>query len=508
MSSATKRLVTLALCAAMSVSVLASCANEEKTPSTVKPSGTTKPEENVPQFVDESFEGETFTILSPMDDAPDFGDNYIDNEEMTGEPINDAVVNRNTAVKEKYGCTIVQRNEGVGYANQASKSGTVDFELVYDWGIRLVPSAMEGIFYDLHSVPNLNLNQDYWAPSTQEDLTIAEKLLIWTSDVSMNRIGYAGFIAFNKSLLDRFGLEYPYELVKKNEWTCDKYIEMFSQIAVDVNGDQMWGVEDIYGTSGYDPKDIVSASGLPTTFTTRNEDGSYTVNVYSEKLQQIYEKYSKSLSTNNSIERLSWEDWIKGRDITKYDSQFQAGRVIPFAEGHQAFRGISMSYIPELVAEGLDFQFGVVPNPKYEASQSNYYHFIDSCAPMFSIPKQAPDMDKVGAILEYLTYQSKQELLPAYYEQTIKTKCMSDPEGRDEEMLDIVRGSVYYSWTGLYYLGIPNKSTGETWDPIGTMYSDMMAAGRFASVNSKYLNAAQASLDGFYDTILAMDLDK
>lgn len=509
MSSAIKRLVTLALCASMLTSVLASCANNEPDTGNRRiPSGTTNPDDDTPQFVDAKFDGETFTMLSPMDDASDFSDNYIDNEDMTGEPINDAVVNRNTLVEEKYGVTIEQRNEGSGYASQAAKSGTVDFELVYDWGIRLVPAAMEGIYYDLHSVPNLNLKQDYWAPSTHEDLTIADKLLIWTCDISMNRIGYASFIAFNKDLLDRNNLEYPYELVEKNEWTCDKLIEMFSSIATDVNGDQLWGTEDIYGIDGFDPKDIVNNAGIPTTFTTKNEDGSYTVNVYSERLKQIYDKYAKSLSTNNAISNLGWEDWIKGRDISKYDSQFQAGRVISFGEGHYAFNGISMSYIPELVAEGLDFQFGVVPNPKYEASQSNYYHYIDSCAPMFSIPKQAPDMDKVGAILEYLTYQSKEELLPAYYEQTIKTKCMSDPEGRDEKMLDIVRGSVYYSWTGLYYQGIPNQSSGETWDPIDTMYGAMMSAGNMQSVNNKYKNAAQKSLDDFYDTILAMDLDK
>lgn len=508
MSSTFKRISAVLLCAAMLTSALASCTNPEEDTGKIKvPSGTTNVEDDTPTFVDMKFDGETFIILSPMDDASDFGDHYIDNEEMTGEPINDAVVTRNTLVEEKYGVDIIQRNEGSGYALQASKSGTVDFELVYDWGIRLVPATMEGIYYDLKSVPNIDLDQDYWAPSTQDDLTIADKLLIWTCDISMNRIGYASFIVFNKALLDQFKLEYPYELVKKNEWTCDKYIEMFSEIAIDVNGDQMMGVEDIFGTHGFDAGDIAANSGLPTTFTTKNEDGSYNVNVYSEKLQQIYDKYAKTLSTNNSIADLGWEDWIKGRDISKYDSQFQAGRVISFCEGHYAFSGTSMSYIPEFVAEAPDFQFGVVPSPKYEASQSGYYHYIDSCAPMFSIPKQAQDMEKVGAILEYLTYESKQHLLPAYYEQTIKTKCMSDPEGRDEEMLDIVRGSVYYSWTGLYYLGIPDNKGG-TWDPINTMYGSMMSAGNFKSVNNKYKAAAQKALDDFYDTILQMDLDK
>lgn len=73
MNSAIKRLVTLALCAAMLTSALASCTDNEKKPSTVKvPSGTTSTDDDTPKFVDEKFDGETFTILSPMDDAADF----------------------------------------------------------------------------------------------------------------------------------------------------------------------------------------------------------------------------------------------------------------------------------------------------------------------------------------------------------------------------------------------------------------------------------------------------
>lgn len=504
------RTISLVLCLIFLLGAISACAdnNEEKKTRTKR---TTETESDEYTFEDLDFNQEKFIILSPMDDAEDFGDNYIDNEEVVGEPMNDAVVTRNILVEEKYNVDIVQRNEGTGYAGEANRSGTVDFDLVYDWGIRLVPQVMDGVYYDLHSIPGTNLEREYWAPSTHDDLTIANKMFIWTCDISMNRIGYAGFTAFNKQLLDQFGLEYPYELVKRNEWTDDKYIEMFSQISIDVNGDSMWGVEDIYGVSDCSVGSVIGDSGLPRTYALKDpETGRYTVNVYSEKMQQIYNDYKNILSnTNHAISGLGWEDWIKGRDISKYDSKFQAGRVISFCEGHYAFDGTSMSYLSEWVGEGMDFQFGVVPNPKYEASQEGYYHYIDPCAPMFSIPKQRSDADfeKIGVILEYMSYQSMETLLPAYYEQTIKTKCMSDPEGRDEEMLDIIRDSVYYGWTGLYYQGIP-KADGSTWNPIGTMSSEMLANGNFKSVNNKYQKAAQYSLDKFYDIIDEMDIDK
>ena len=501
------KIICFILCAAFALTALASCSDTQEK-GKAKANKTKTESDNEPEFEEADFNGATFIICSPMDDPNDnFRDNYIDNDEMTGEPVNDAVIARNISVEEKYNVDIIKRKENSAYASKASKSGTVDFELVYDWGIRLVPATMEGTYYPLNKIPYVNLDQEWWAPSSQDDLTIADKLLIWTCDISMNRIGYAGFYAFNKSLLDQYNIEYPYELVERNEWTCDKLIEMFSQVSSDVDGDQLWTTADVYGIDGFGAGSVIGSSNLPIEFCLKDpETGAYTVNVYSEKMQQIYEKYHKPLQNNDSIANLGWEDWIQGHDISNYANQFQAGRVISFAEQHLAFRGISMSYIPELVGEVLDFQFGVVPGPKYEASQENYYHSIDTCSPMFSIPKQATDMDKVGIVLEYLSYQSMKQLLPAYYEQTIKTKCMSDPEGRDEKMLDIIRDSVYYGWTGLYYLGIPDGK-GNTWDPIGTMYQEMMAAGNFRSVDKKYHAAAQKSIDDFYDLIADMDLD-
>ena len=499
------------LCLSILCCAFAACSNGDDDEVKRPPTTTKEVETEEYTFEDLDFNGEKFVILSPMEDESDnFSDHYIDNDEMIGEPMNDAVVRRNTMVEEKYHVDIQQIDKGTVYAGEANRSGTVDFDLVYDWGIRLVWQVMDGVYYDLHSIPGINLERDYWAPSTHDDLTIADKMYIWTSDISMNRIGYAGFVAFNKQLLDNFNIEYPYELVKRNEWTDDKYIEMFSQIAIDVNGDSDWGTKDIYGTAGCSVGGIINDSGLPRTYALKDHDtGRYTVNVYSEKMQQIYNQYKNVLdSSNHSIARLGWEDWIKGRDISKYDNQFQAGRVISFCEGHYAFSGTSMSYLSEWVGEGMDFQFGVVPNPKYEASQDGYYHYIDNCAPMFSIPRQRSDADfeKIGVILEYMNYESTQTLLPAYYEQTIKTKCMSDPEGRDEEMLDIIRDSVYYNWTGLYYLGIP-KSDGGTWDPIGTIANEMLTSGNFKSIDKKYHNAAQVSLDKFYDIIADMGLD-
>jgi ABC-type glycerol-3-phosphate transport system substrate-binding protein len=53
---------------------------------------------------------------------------------------------------------------------------------------------------------------------------------------------------FNKALLRDHGLENPYEIVKKGEWTFEKLIEMSKDIAKDLNGDgTMYIKDDLFG---------------------------------------------------------------------------------------------------------------------------------------------------------------------------------------------------------------------------------------------------------------------
>ena len=81
--------------------------------------------------------------------------------------------------------------------------------MVYDWGIRQTTNAMDGYYYDFQQIPYIDLSQSYWAPSAQETLKIADKTLITTCDISMNRIGYAYFVIFNKGILDQFNVSIP-----------------------------------------------------------------------------------------------------------------------------------------------------------------------------------------------------------------------------------------------------------------------------------------------------------
>jgi hypothetical protein len=497
------RIIALLLCVIMAGAVLASCAEDDEPITPTKKQTKTENEDNTPTFVDYDGNETEFIMLSNQNDATDFTDCYIDNEEMTGEPINDAVITRNKLVEEKYNVTITRRAETTGYAQQASQSGTVDFHVVYDWGFRLVPGVMDGIFYDLNLLNDdyCDLEQSYWAPSSHEDLTVADKLIVFTCDISMNRIAWASFIAFNKKLMDQFGLEYPYTYVNNNTWTYDKYLELVKDSYLD-NGDGIWDQNDVYGSSGIGIGNVVDSTGWKGY--TKTEEGRYELDFQLDKLQQIFNSYSVKF-TGNTFDEVELDDWNKLVDVSKFKSKFRASRFASFGQDHIMMTGFTMDETFDL--NGMESQYGVVPMPKYDTTQTEYYHYIDTCAPMFAIMKQADD-DLIAVVLEYMNYESQRLLLPAFFEQTIKTKRMSDPEARDEAMLDIIRDSVHYKFGGIYGLYGIFDASGKGWDPIGTMRSEMLAAGQFKSVLNKYQSAAKVSLDNFYDAIEDLELTK
>ena len=493
--------VCLIMTAAIMTGAICSCSkqNDDGAPSGSPSLLTVETEKNDPVFYDKTFEGSQFIICSPMDDNTDFGDNYIDNEDYTGDPVNDAVVSRNLAVEDKYDVEIIQRNAGTGYAAQATRSDTVDFDLVYDQGVRLIRTAIGGVYCDLTKLKNVDLSRDYWTPSTRDPLTVGGKILVASCDISMNRINYADVFIFNKQIIDESGIPYPYVNVENNDWTFDKLIEICTSVCTDKNGDGLWTTDDVYGIDELKAESVVIGSGLCKELTVRNLDGSYLLNVYTEQLTELYNRYVNSDVVSATVP--SYADWTSDKDVSEYDSPRQARRVISFSEAHIAFLETTLREAEVFINGSSDLSFGVIPMPKYSASQKEYYHEIDPKAPMFAVPQLTPDPNKTGAVLEYMAYDSSERLLPAFFDKTLYSEHMSDAERRDEKMLRIVRDTGYYRWTSLYRRAIYDP-TGATWDPCSKMLDEMLSTGEFASVQKKYEESALHSINNCYRLFL------
>ncbi|MBQ3126277.1 MAG: hypothetical protein IJC15_04335, partial [Clostridia bacterium] len=98
----------------------------------------------------------------------------------------------------------------------------------------------------------------------------------------------------------------------------------------------------------------------------------------------------------------------------------------------------------ELNAANMESEYGIVPNPKFDETQENYYHCPDIHTSMVTIPSAnaTEDLERLGILLEALAYESHKTTYPAYYETIIKLRRAVVPELG--EMMDIIKDSINY----------------------------------------------------------------
>ena len=480
-----KRILSIVLVATFMLSAFASCANKDNN-NTKRPAATggavTDASGNV-VFEEADFNGEEFKILYYGETSKDFYDRYIWSEGFTGEAIGDAVKERNQLVEDKYNVVITAEECGpMGEATNRIQAGQVDFNLIYERGVRCPGAALDGMLYDFHELNYVNFDQSYWVPSAIDGLTVADRMFVATNMITMNSLSWANIYYFNKMIMDELQLTYPYDYVDQKNWTYDVVLDMVTKAEYDVNGDGIMGTEDRFG--GISGDEIIQ--GMCDAPLYEVVDDEYKIVTFTEGMVAAYNTYK---SKCDAIEYVDWEDYVEGQDISGFGSQFIAARFLSFGEDHQLFMGGAASI--DMTREFVDMKndYGIVPRPTKNAGDE-FVTGVDYCAPMFAVPVSVKDADMTGMILEYMAYESERLLLPAYYETTIKTKRMQDT--RDYTMLDIIRGSITYDWTGIYlYAGYK----------INAMRPAMLESGNFASVAKKYGPAAQKEIDDIISTL-------
>ena len=80
--------------------------------------------------------------------------------------------------------------------------------------------------------------------------------------------------------------------------------------------------------------------------------------------------------------------------------------------------------------------YGILPAPKYDENQKEYISFASENIHRLVIPVTNDDLSRTGLILDALSFESKRDVLPLYYNQTISQKGLRDEDSI--EMLDLI----------------------------------------------------------------------
>ncbi|MBE6709461.1 MAG: hypothetical protein E7578_09515, partial [Ruminococcaceae bacterium] len=296
-----RKLLCIGIAATFVLTALASCANnDDKKP--VVTGTNTDPNSGGPVFQEANYDGAEFKFLHYGETADNFHDQYIWSESYSSDVIQSAVVERNKLVEDRYNVKITA--EECAPMDEAKKrilAGAVDFNVIYEWGIRSKDAALEGFLYDFHELNYVDFEQSYWVPSAIEGQTVADRMFVASNLISMNPISWAGMYYFNKALMDKLQLDYPYDYVEQDNWTYDVVLDMCLQAEEDVNGDGIWDKNDQYG--GIDGSSILSGVCSAPLYEA-NDDGSYTVITYTDGMAAAYNEYKTKTDSVRNLDAL------------------------------------------------------------------------------------------------------------------------------------------------------------------------------------------------------------
>ncbi|MBQ2725252.1 MAG: extracellular solute-binding protein [Clostridia bacterium] len=397
----------------------------------------TVPEETETELSDDiepmSFDGASFTVLTSANNVQH---TITAIHEVTGDALNDAMYYRTQKIMEKYNIEFTEdyaaKDSGTAMTvfTNSHSAGDQAYDLAMHLDRRAFAAAAEGYFTDISTLEYVNLDKPYWLKDVNDVINFTDATYLSYGAATLCIYDMTHVLCFNQELISRCQLENPYRLVLDNKWTIDKLKTMGEAAMLDENGDGVWGDEDIFGIVG-------AVNALPMNFlaSTRNR----TIENDREGNVEI------CLLTNPMIEdvftRVSDMCWQTGFWYTKTtDSNTYWQKEPHFQENRALFA--DHTFYSTISLRGMDADFGIIPFPKYDENQQEYGAMVEAGTRTMTVPANVKNYELCGAVLETLHFLSLQEVMPAYYEVTLKGKVSRDEESA--MMLDIIMDSIFF----------------------------------------------------------------
>jgi len=475
-------LSALLTASAVSCGSASSAENENNTPGVqTEATGEDTPtlESVTESYSDRDYGGYTFRV--GVRDEPDWETMDVIAQELTGEAINDAVFSRNTAMEETMNIRIteIRHERPATNLTQSVTAGTDDYDTVTDGLVIAAPLVVQNMLLNYRDIASIHPEQVYWDPQIYDDCSIAGKTYMMTGDISvMDNMG-TWCMLFNKDLVKDHGLENPYELVNEGKWTLDKMDEMASAVLHDADGDGQWTEADTYGflTESYNNIALWSCAGLKVL--TKDSDD---LPVFSYDSEQALDVLTKVLELQyaDHTNMGSGSTIIYGGLNTSDPS-----REKQFANGKGLFYYAGMINITQF--REYDTDFGVLPAPKYNEQQAQYWsNYSYGNFTIYVIPATCPDAEKIGDIMDAMANLSAYTLTPAYYEKTLIGKSTRDEESRP--MIELILATRNFD-LGIFY------NTGNVAASIITMTDPGSISSTFASIEASADQALEEFLE-------------
>ena len=426
------------------------------------------------------FERDTFNVITSKqeDDTSGFSNFEVTVEGENGEVLNDAIYRRNLTIEELLGVkiteTIVNAEKTTDFITKAVLSDERLYDLAFARTYEIGALAQEGMFADMNSLEYVNFDKEWWNKGLNDTAEINGKLYFTSSDFNLQMKGRIYMQVYNRDLGETFGIGNIADLVRSGKWTIDKEIEYAKLAATDLNGDGVMDQNDRYGFIAGDKKDLFYFNIAAGNFIAKkNGSGEIELSLNNERTVELIDKW---------LILMDREIALFPQDLNGKVDNIWNGAAAIFYSGNSLLKTMTLLGVMDMSSEA-DFDYMMLPVPKFDESQEKYYTMSDNIGLLFGVPVNAPDRDFSGYMLEALSCISHTTTLPAYYDVSCKVKSVFDEDSAD--MMDLAIDGLVFDVGFLYNIGglpsiltssIPSARSND----LSSLYAGMESSAREA----------------------------
>lgn len=378
--------------------------------------------------------GRDFNILYASGGVYNAHELYFFADEGSGDALNDAIYKRNLAVNEALNINIKGVTKGyIDTILPEIKKTVQSGDGVYDLALTHTFDGINGMIsqhmiYDWKTVPYVDLSKNYWNQNMNDTLMVQGVLPVASSDYMPADV-YV--LIFNKSIHDNYNLDNYYEIVKKGQWTIEKFAEEVNKVSSDLNGDGAFDKYDLYGFSACldaNFQAFMNACGMSAV---ELSDTGLVVKQPDDKFLHAIDILNNMIYYSHSV---YWYEYI---DIGQE-------KELKFNDGHSLMSLVGINEIETL--RTMETDFGILPLPKYNEEQDKYCEL--SMSGFIVVPLSVCDVELTGKAAELLSYYSAEIFTPVFYDLILNTKYARDTESAD--MLDIIFDGIVFDYAMVY----------------------------------------------------------
>ena len=397
----------------------------------------TETENELSKLKDYDFDGREITVLA----REQFG-YEIDSAERSGEWISQLVALRNSSVEEKYNVKLkiilipgiwenrAQYKTAIKAAVEAG--GRCEYDIISGAQNQINSYVTEGMFANLHGNENIDFDNKWWFDGFVDNMTINNKLYFTVGDVGVTLLENMNVVVFNKTLFDQNGISYPYELVRNNEWTLEKLAEISKNYTcADINENDRTDPGDSFVLCGGGAKLRSITTSFDIKITSPDNMGLPEITMYNQRTVDIVDRFQSLLVSNSRA-------YFKDKD----DDGSEVFPAEIFKDNRALMMFTLLTDIKELTASSV--KFGIVPFPKYNSDQENYYTHVYETLTVYTIPVNAASQEESGLMLEALGASSYDNVTEEYFEKVLSLQNSDDVDSL--EMLSMARENISFNF--------------------------------------------------------------